>query len=98
MNNVIVNDSIREINAKEKISIQQTRIDSEESERIVQPLALYFWGKVWTLTAWCELRSDFRNFRIDNIYSITATGETFDNVPGKNLEAYIAKMKAQEAC
>lgn len=86
------------INAREKISFQYTRIDSEKSERIVQPLALYFWGKVWTLTAWCELRDDFRNFRIDNICSVTTTGEKFDDIHGKNLEAYIAKMKAGHDC
>jgi predicted DNA-binding transcriptional regulator YafY len=32
-------------------------------------LGLWFWGKVWTLIAWCELRQDFRMFRIDRIDS-----------------------------
>jgi hypothetical protein len=26
------------------------------SDRVVRPLGLWFWGKVWTLVAWCELR------------------------------------------
>ena len=38
--------------------------------REVRPLGLWFWGKVWTLVAWCELRDDFRAFRIDRIASV----------------------------
>ncbi len=34
----------------------------EDSQRRVRPLQLEFWGKVWTLPAWCELRGDFRIF------------------------------------
>jgi len=38
--------------------------------RTVRPLGLWFWGKVWTLIAWCELRDDFRMFRVDRIKDI----------------------------
>jgi hypothetical protein len=31
------------------------------SERPVRPLGLVYWGKVWTLVAWCELRTAFRS-------------------------------------
>jgi len=37
------------------------------TQRQVRPLGLYFWGDVWTLAAWCELRQDFRNFRLDRV-------------------------------
>lgn len=40
------------------------------TNRSVQPLGLWFWGKVWTLVAWCELREDFRMFRIDRIIEL----------------------------
>lgn len=43
--------------------------DGEATTRTVRPLGLWFWGKVWTLIAWCELRQDFRMFRIDRIAS-----------------------------
>ena len=32
--------------------------------RTVRPLALSFYGPVWLLVAWCELRDDFRSFRL----------------------------------
>ena len=37
------------------------------SARAIRPLGIFFWGATATLGAWCELREDFRNFRIDRI-------------------------------
>lgn len=44
------------------------------SDRCLQPLAVWFWGRVWTLVAWCELREDFRVFRVDRIGKVTPAG------------------------
>lgn len=55
------------------------------SERTVRPLALLNWGAVWTLAAWCELRNDFRNFRVDRIRDLEV-GATFEHAPGQTLE------------
>jgi len=32
---------------------------------------------VWTLAAWCELRNDFRNFRVDRIANAAIAGRSF---------------------
>lgn len=39
----------------------------ERTARVVHPIALMRWRAVWTLFAWCELREDERNFRLDRI-------------------------------
>ena len=57
------------------------------SARTVRPLGLWFWGKVWTLVAWCELRNDFRTFRLDRMHTVE-TGETFRAEPDKSLRAF----------
>ncbi|MBD8893482.1 helix-turn-helix transcriptional regulator [Roseibium litorale] len=62
------------------------------SERTLRPLGLWFWGKVWTLVAWCELRDDFRMFRLDRMQSIADTGETFRKEPGKTLQDFYRSM------
>ena len=61
-------------------------VDAHErtTKRIVRPLGLWFWGKIWTLVAWCELRNDFRMFRLDRIADI-APGEPFRPERGKTL-------------
>ena len=56
--------------------------DGTASERLVWPLALHFWGQVWTLAAWCELRGDFRTFRIDRAEWVTATEDAYPQVAG----------------
>jgi len=44
------------------------------SHRVIRPLGLWFWGKVWTVVAWCELRNDFRMFRLDRIKDMEECG------------------------
>ena len=44
------------------------------SRRVIRPLGLWFWGKVWTVVGWCELRNDFRMFRLDRIKDMEEAG------------------------
>jgi predicted DNA-binding transcriptional regulator YafY len=67
----------------------------QESERRLRPMALLFWGNVWTLVAWCELRSDFRSFRADRFRSIQITEQTFEQERGQRYEDFLAKMRQQ---
>src|ERR1700722_20211718 len=58
--------------------------DGQNSEREVRPLALYFWGGAWTLAAWCELRKDFRVFRIDRMKGARGLGGGFCRKRGED--------------
>ncbi|MEM8663513.1 MAG: YafY family protein, partial [Pseudomonadota bacterium] len=58
-----------------------------QTTRRVCPLALVFWGKVWTLIAWCELRDDFRMFRVDRIAAAEPT-DAFTLAPHQTLAAF----------
>jgi len=58
--------------------------------RQVRPLGLYFWGQVWTLVAWCDLRVDFRMFRLDRIGQIDDCG-TFHAERDKTLHMFFAR-------
>lgn len=60
------------------------------TQRHVRPLGLYFWGTVWTLVGWCELRGDFRMFRIDRIDEMIEAG-TFREERGKTLKDFFAE-------
>jgi predicted DNA-binding transcriptional regulator YafY len=60
------------------------------TERQVRPLGLWFWGKVWTLVAWCELRDDFRMFRVDRIAGMVPAGR-FREERGKRLTDFYAR-------
>ncbi len=82
------------IEAGEIIDISYEDKVGTASSRRIRPLGLFFWGKVWTLVAWCELRNDFRMFRLDRIGSVTPRGR-FRAEHDKTLLAFYAKMRAQ---
>jgi predicted DNA-binding transcriptional regulator YafY len=71
------------------------RADDTPSERTVWPLGLYFWGWVWTLVVWCDLRGDFRHFRQDRMRNLRVLPETFALTPGPTLQDFLARMQRQ---
>jgi predicted DNA-binding transcriptional regulator YafY len=82
---------------KEKAVLRLTYADDsgKDSVRAVQPLALHFWGSVWTLAAWCRMRKDFRNFRLDRVQACDRTGDTFPDEPGKTLDDFLRTVRAR---
>ena len=61
------------------------------SERTVRPLCLAYFGPVWLLSAWCELRQDFRTFRLDRIDGFAVPGDRFRLEPGKTLHDFLKR-------
>ena len=76
-----------------RLSFQYRDEGGKPSERKVRPLGLYFWGQRWTLAAWCEMRDDFRNFRLDRTASV-AIGNRFPDERGKRLEDFLRSVGA----
>ena len=72
--------------------IDYRRDDGDASRRRIRPLGLFFWGGVWTVVAWCELRVDFRNFRLDRMHSLAILEDSFPDEPDKSLAAFLARM------
>ena len=69
---------------------------SQPSTRHVWPLGLYFWGNVWSLAAWCELRQDFRNFRLDRIDGAFSTERQYPDQAGHRLEDFVRAMRSEQ--
>jgi len=76
------------IKTRQKLRLSYRRTDNSLTTRTVRPLHMEYWGRVWTLTAWCEVRSDFRVFRIDLIETVAPLPELFVDEPGKTLADY----------
>ncbi|MEM1235579.1 MAG: YafY family protein [Pseudomonadota bacterium] len=55
------------VEASEKLNFDYRDEKGTATRRVVRPLGLWFWGKVWTFVGWCELREDFRMFRVDRM-------------------------------
>lgn len=78
---------------RQRLALSYRDAEGRATERIVRPLGLWFWGKVWTLVGWCELREDFRMFRLDRIDAMADTGETFRLERGKMLTDFYRTME-----
>lgn len=81
---------------QQKIQLDYVSAHKESSDRIIWPLGLFFWGGLWTIGAWCELRQAFRIFRLDRIKELTLLEETFPAEKGKTLHDLIDQEK--KAC
>ena len=67
---------------------------ARETVRTVRPLSLAYFGPVWLLAAWCELRDDFRTFRLDRIDDFKILNERFRSEPGKTLHDFLKRDQA----
>lgn len=79
----------RAIRERGKLRIGYRSLAGERSDRTIRPLQTDYWGRVWTLSAWCERQGDFRAFRIDRIDWCEETGAAFEDEPGKTLQDYL---------
>ena len=66
------------------------QLAGQHSSRNIHPLGLFYWGKVWTLVAWCELRDAFRHFRLDRIQRLSVLPQHFESRPGQTLQDFLS--------
>lgn len=59
------------------------------SERRVQPILVWDMTDAWMFSGWCELRQDFRTFRLDRAQDLTVTGDRFDLDDTKGVQAFL---------
>lgn len=85
----------RAITAKQKVLLDYRDVNQTPSERIIWPLGLFFWGAAWTLVAWCELRSDFRIFRLDRMQKCEPQKDFFVTDKSRSLDAYLDNVRRE---
>jgi predicted DNA-binding transcriptional regulator YafY len=83
------------IKQQHKLDVAYEDVESRPSCRLVWPLALYFFGGIWLIAAWCELRQDFRTFRLDRIKTL-ADAEPYPSQDGRRLADFVRAMQAQD--
>ena len=78
--------------AMRRVVILMPEIITRGFDCTIHPLGIFFWGATATLGAWCELREDFRNFRLDRIESLELLNQVHAAEPGRGLHDYYAAM------
>jgi predicted DNA-binding transcriptional regulator YafY len=91
----LVLDTVRDaIVGSARLAFRYRDEGGRASGRTVRPLGLFFWGERWTLAAWCEMRGDFRNFRLDRMTGISV-GARFASEPGKRLDDFLRHARSR---
>lgn len=79
-----------------KIRFTYQDLDGRSSERTVRPLIMAFYGPVWVLAAWCELRRGFRVFRLDRMSGLAVLDARFRAEAGRTAEDFLAQDGARK--
>jgi predicted DNA-binding transcriptional regulator YafY len=78
------------ITESQKLKIKyQAREEEQTTERTIQPYAVYFSGAVWSTIAFCELRHEMREFRLDRIKELNLQQTHFKPNMTFSMEHYL---------
>ena len=84
------------VQSRHKLRLDYRDVQDAPTRRTVRPLGCFYWGKVWTLAAWCELRQDLRSFRVDRIDTVQVLPERFADEPGKTLAELLRRLRERK--
>jgi predicted DNA-binding transcriptional regulator YafY len=73
-----------------KVRIRYSDAQGQGSDRTVWPIAMAYYVDVTLLGAWCELRSDFRHFRVDRIAASNVLETRFSTDGGNLMKRWFA--------
>jgi predicted DNA-binding transcriptional regulator YafY len=87
---------LRGISEKKILTIDYFANHSQEkTKRNIDPVGIFYSGNKWHLIAWCHLRNDYRNFRVDRIHGIVPTGTSITKVH-PSLQSFLKKISKEE--
>lgn len=67
---------------------QKLEVVLSNAKRIVRPLQLDYWGRLWTCVVWCETTRSFDEVRVDQITSLRILPSLFVDEAGKSLRDF----------
>lgn len=83
---------------KRIIEIEYHSLQKNENitNRKVEPIVLCFYSMHWHLIAYCKLRNEFRDFRVDRIKKVTPTNEICPTREIQNASQYFSTLGEDE--
>src|SRR6202030_891090 len=85
----------RAIRETRKMRIAYVNATGTRSERVIWPIAMAYYVDATLIGARCELRTDYRNFRVDRIAAAQVLDERFQADNGRLLAEWLALRKEQ---
>jgi len=72
-----------------KVELTYQKVGGALSNRKVEPAAIFSFDELWYMIAWCDLRDDYRSFRLDRIIDYKVMNEKFED-RNFDVKAYFA--------
>ena len=63
---------------KKQLQLRYKDKSEKESLRLIEPVGLIFYAFGWHIIAWCHLRQDYRDFKLNRIVQIMEPGTRFE--------------------
>lgn len=89
-----VRGAIRE---RRKIRIAYLDETATLTRRTIRPIAMVYYVDVTLIAAWCELRSDYRHFRVERIQASEILPDKFPSENGRLLREWLALRDTRPA-
>jgi predicted DNA-binding transcriptional regulator YafY len=84
---------LKSITEKRVINISYfARYNEQATERNVEPIGICFSANRWHLIAYCQLRNDYRDFRLDRISELSQTKQFFKLGQHPSLKDYLQEI------
>jgi predicted DNA-binding transcriptional regulator YafY len=80
-----------------KLYIAYVDEKGRRTNRVIWPIAMAYYVDASLIGAWCELRADYRNFRVERIVSSRVLDEHFDQDNGRLFREWSALPKEKPA-
>jgi predicted DNA-binding transcriptional regulator YafY len=87
----------RAAHEERKIDIVYQDVEGDKTERRLWPLGIVYLEKKDLLIGWCELRQDFRSFRLDRMASMSIADESFRPNRVSYLNRFFERQKQELA-
>jgi predicted DNA-binding transcriptional regulator YafY len=79
-----------------KMRITYADVSGQRTNRTIWPIAMAYYVDATLIGAWCELRVDYRHFRVERIVTSTLLDEKFSTDGGKLVEGWLARRAIEE--
>ncbi|MBX2871439.1 MAG: YafY family transcriptional regulator [Saprospiraceae bacterium] len=84
-------DLLRSIASKQLLKMLYTKADGSSSERKLEPIGCYHHKNNWYLVAFCQLKKDYRTFKLNRIVNLQVLEQRFDKTHIR-LQDYIDRQ------
>lgn len=80
------------IRRERKVAIRYRNTAGNETERTIWPFALAYFERARVVASWCEVRADYRHFRVDRMGGVTVLDERYP----RRRQALLAEWRERE--